>query len=84
MIRKSNRHSKFDKSVAEFAKKYPSITEAVLGLAWSLERDPKLGIRIQEIDVWRVRLRLEDSSQFLIYYSFDSKTVRLLTIALAD
>ena len=80
MTLRSKRHPDFDEHLAAFADNHPTLVAAVDGLEWSLQRDPKLGIRVSDLDVWRARIRLVDSSQWLVYYAFDKKDVRLLTI----
>lgn len=80
------RHKKFAHSVARLAKVIPRVDEMIEGAIWSISRDPEReGVRNPTVGVWQATIIAggnPDSPRVLIFYAFNRRLVRFLTVAL--
>ena len=80
-LRKVIRHPQYELAVANIGEEFDRARQVIAGAEWSIRRSPEGdGICDAEIDVWRARLFGPGFPSHFIYYAFDDKAVRFLTI----
>ncbi len=84
-VRRIVHHPKYDKLVEELSTKYPRLPEILVGAEWSIVRSPESdGIRATENEIWRARISGPGLPEHWIYYNFDAREVRFLTVTPVD
>ena len=79
------RHPKFEEHLDQLQAHFPRVREIVHGVEWALAREPELGVRIPDIDVWVARLSAgRELLPLRIYYTFTNRIVYMLLIELAE
>lgn len=86
MVRGVARHERFTQSVSQLATQIPRIHDIVEGAIWSIARDPQReGVKNPVVGVWQATVVVgpnHDSPRLLIFYVFNRRLVRFLTVTL--
>jgi len=76
------KHARYKEAVAALVREFPRAADVFRGAEWAIARAPEeSGIHIPSIDVFRSFLICpEPIPSVHIYYTFDARQLRLLTI----
>ncbi len=75
------KHARYKAAVDKLSNKLPRAQEVFRGAEWVLARSPEEGIYISDIDVFRALLICpEPMPSVHIYYAFNDRQIRLLTV----
>ena len=71
---------RFRREARAFGLELAALDDAIDGLKWELARDPERGVPAGAASLWAVPIYPRGGRELLVYYAFDERQVRLISI----